>query len=281
MIQKEVAERIVSKHGNKVYGILSVLLQTFYDIKYLFSVDPLVFDPPPKVNSSVIKMVRNNRLDFDAKTLKTVVKAGFGKRRKILRNALKELNLPNDLTVNEVFDKRAEQLSVQDFIDLTRKIEETGGKMMEFEFSKEFLDRFKLALIDREDVYIQNSLDRVRSADICEILTELGIEHSKYVFDVLSPDIAADILVELEEDFRIEFMEYFSIKELAHFIEILDSDDGADILNKMSFQRRVEILEQINNEEKVGHLLDLIRYDEDVAGGLMAKELVGHGRIGA
>ena len=128
MIQKEVAERIVSKHGNKVYGILSVLLQTFYDIKYLFSVDPLVFDPPPKVNSSVIKMVRNNRLDFDAKTLKTVVKAGFGKRRKILRNALKELNLPNDLTVNEVFDKRAEQLSVQDFIDLTRKIEETWGK---------------------------------------------------------------------------------------------------------------------------------------------------------
>ena len=128
MIQKEVAERIVSKHGNKVYGILSVLLQTFYDIKYLFSVDPLVFDPPPKVNSSVIKMVRNNRLDFDAKTLKTVVKAGFGKRRKTLRNALKELNLPNDLTVNEVFDKRAEQLSVQDFIDLTRKIEETWGK---------------------------------------------------------------------------------------------------------------------------------------------------------
>lgn len=145
---------------------------------------------------------------------------------------------------------------------------------MEFEFSKEFLDRFKLALIDREDVYIQNSLDRVRSADICEILTEVGIEHSKYVFDVLSPDIAADILVELEDDFRVEFMEYFSIEELAHFIEILDSDDGADILNKMSFQRRVEILEQINNEEKVGHLLDLIRYDEDVAGGLMAKELV-------
>lgn len=72
----------------------------------------------------------------------------------------------------------------------------------------------------------------------------------------------------------MEFMEYFSINELAHFIEILDSDDGADILNEMSFQLREEILEQINNEEKAGHLLDLIRYDEDVAGGLMAKELV-------
>ena len=128
MIQKEVAERIVSKHGNKVYGILSVLLQTFYDIEYLFSVDPMVFDPPPNVNSAVIKLVRNNRLDFDAKILKRVVKAGFGKRRKTLRNALKELNLPETLTAQEVFDRRAEQLSVEDFIDLMEKIEEAWKK---------------------------------------------------------------------------------------------------------------------------------------------------------
>ena len=128
MIQKEVAERIVSKHGNKVYGILSVLLQKFYDIEYLFSVDPMVFDPPPKVNSAVIKLVRNNRLDFDAKILKRVVKAGFGKRRKTLRNALKELNLPETLTAQEVFDRRAEQLSVEDFIDLMEKIEEAWKK---------------------------------------------------------------------------------------------------------------------------------------------------------
>ena len=145
---------------------------------------------------------------------------------------------------------------------------------MEFEFSKEFLERFKLALNDRDDVYIQDSLAGVRSVDICEILTEIAIEESKYVFDMLSSDIAADVLVELEEDFRVDFMEYFSISELAHFIEILDSDDGADLLNEMSSQRREEILEQIKNEEKAGHLLDLIRYDEDVAGGLMAKELV-------
>ena len=145
---------------------------------------------------------------------------------------------------------------------------------MEFEFSKEFLERFKLALTDRDDVYIQDSLEGVRSADICEILTEIAIEEGKYVFDMLSSDIAADVLVELEEDFRVEFMEYFCINELANFIEILDSDDGADLLNEMSSQRREEILEQIKNEEKAGHLLDLIRYDEDVAGGLMAKELV-------
>ena len=145
---------------------------------------------------------------------------------------------------------------------------------MEFEFSKEFLERFKLALTDRDDVYIQDSLEGVRSADICEILTEIAIEEGKYVFDMLSSDTAADVLVALEEDFRVEFMEYFSINELANFIEILDSDDGADLLNEMSSQRREEILEQIKNEEKAGHLLDLIRYDEDVAGGLMAKELV-------
>ena len=145
---------------------------------------------------------------------------------------------------------------------------------MEFEFSKEFLERFKLALNDRDDVYIQDSLAGVRSVDICEILTEIAIEEGKYVFDMLSSDIAADVLVELEEDFRVDFMEYFSISELAHFIEILDSDDGADLLNEMSSQRREEILGQIKNEEKAGHLLDLIRYDEDVAGGLMAKELV-------
>ena len=145
---------------------------------------------------------------------------------------------------------------------------------MEFEFSKEFLERFKLALNDRDDVYIQDSLAGVRSVDICEILTEIAIEEGKYVFDMLSSDTAADVLVALEEDFRVEFMEYFSINELANFIEILDSDDGADLLNEMSSQRREEILEQIKNEEKAGHLLDLIRYDEDVAGGLMAKELV-------
>ena len=145
---------------------------------------------------------------------------------------------------------------------------------MEFEFSKEFLERFKLALTDRDDIYIQDSLEGVRSADICEILTEIAIEEGKYVFDMLSSDTAADVLVALEEDFRVEFMEYFSINELANFIEILDSDDGADLLNEMSSQRREEILGQIKNEEKAGHLLDLIRYDEDVAGGLMAKELV-------
>ena len=124
MIQKEVADRICAGHGSKVYGILSVLLQAFYQTEYLFTVPPDVFDPPPKVNSSVIRLKRNDTttLDCDEKLFKRVVKEGFGKRRKTLRNALKGLNLPASLTDDGVFNLRAEQLSVNDFITLTKRI---------------------------------------------------------------------------------------------------------------------------------------------------------------
>jgi 16S rRNA (adenine1518-N6/adenine1519-N6)-dimethyltransferase len=124
MIQKEVADRIAADHGNKTYGILSVLLQVFFDIEYLFAVKPGAFNPPPKVMSAVIRLTRNStdRLACDEKLFKRVVKAGFGKRRKTLRNALKELNLPVELTQDELFDQRAEQLSVQQFVTLTDRI---------------------------------------------------------------------------------------------------------------------------------------------------------------
>ena len=124
MIQKEVADRICASHGSKVYGILSVLLQAYYDAEYLFTVPPHVFDPPPRVNSAVIRLRRNgvSTLDCDEKLFKRVVKEGFGKRRKTLRNALKILNLPTSLTEDQTFDLRAEQLSVGDFIALTKRI---------------------------------------------------------------------------------------------------------------------------------------------------------------
>lgn len=124
MLQKEVAERIVSKHGNKTYGILSVLLQAFYDIEYLFTVEPNVFIPPPKVRSAVIRLKRNNVQDLgcDEKLFKRVIKQAFQMRRKTLRNALKPLNLPEDIIELDVFNNRAEQLSVSDFVDLTNKI---------------------------------------------------------------------------------------------------------------------------------------------------------------
>ena len=124
MIQKEVADRICASHGNKTYGILSVLLQAFFDIEYLFKVPPGVFNPPPKVQSAVIRLKRNStkKLTCDEKLFKRVVKTGFGKRRKTLRNALKDLNLPDFVTALEIFSQRAEQLSVQEFISLTEKI---------------------------------------------------------------------------------------------------------------------------------------------------------------
>jgi 16S rRNA (adenine1518-N6/adenine1519-N6)-dimethyltransferase len=125
MLQKEVADRIASRHGNKTYGILSVLLQTYYDIEFLFKVPPGVFHPPPKVMSGVVRLVRNQRgsLPCDENLFTRVVKQGFNNRRKTLRNALKNLNLPPAILGLTVFDKRAEQLPVEEFIHLTSLIE--------------------------------------------------------------------------------------------------------------------------------------------------------------
>lgn len=129
MIQKEVAERIAAKHGNKTYGILSVLLQAYYDIEYLFTVHEHVFNPPPKVKSAVIRLKRNGRekLPCDEAFFKTVVKQGFQNRRKTLRNALKSLNLPASINQEAILDKRAEQLSVEDFFHLTNMIQNSQG----------------------------------------------------------------------------------------------------------------------------------------------------------
>lgn len=124
MIQKEVAERIASKPGKKAYGILSVLLQAYYNIEYLFTVDEYVFLPPPKVKSAVIRLTRNNRqsLDCNEELFKIVVKTSFNQRRKQLRNSLQSL-IGKEKTVNSIFDKRPEQLSVEEFVKLTNLIE--------------------------------------------------------------------------------------------------------------------------------------------------------------
>lgn len=124
MIQKEVAERIAEKPGTKTYGILSVLLQAWYDIEYIITVGSGAFAPPPKVQSAVIRLRRNSResLGCDEKLFKQVVKTAFNQRRKTLRNALKPL-LPEGFDSSaEVFDLRAEKLSVEDFVALTQMI---------------------------------------------------------------------------------------------------------------------------------------------------------------
>jgi 16S rRNA (adenine1518-N6/adenine1519-N6)-dimethyltransferase len=125
MFQKEVALRICSKEGSKVYGILSVLTQAFYEATYLFTVPPSVFNPPPKVDSGVLLLKRkvNYSLPCNETLFFKVVKTSFQQRRKTLRNSLKTLNLSDNLKANVIFDKRPEQLSVSEFIELTSLIE--------------------------------------------------------------------------------------------------------------------------------------------------------------
>lgn len=127
MIQKEVAERIAAGPGSKTYGILSVLIQAWYRVEYLFTVSEQVFNPPPKVKSAVIRMTRNEtqHLGCDEKLFKLVVKTTFNQRRKTLRNSIKPiLGKDSPLTADPIFNKRPEQLSVQEFIDLTNSVEQ-------------------------------------------------------------------------------------------------------------------------------------------------------------
>jgi len=137
MIQKEVAERIAEKPGTKTYGILSVLLQAWYDIEYILSVGSGSFSPPPKVQSAVIRLKRNNRTDLgcNPSLFKTIVKTSFNQRRKTLRNSLKPViqdfmkrknlsSVPENFLTDPVFDLRPERLSVEEFIDLTKRFED-------------------------------------------------------------------------------------------------------------------------------------------------------------
>lgn len=125
MFQKEVAERVAAGPGSKTYGILSVLLSAYYDIEYLFTVPEYVFNPPPKVKSAVIRLKRNGvtSLECDEKLFVQTVKAGFNQRRKTLRNALRQLGLPLDAVSDDLLAKRAEQLSVNEFVTITKAIQ--------------------------------------------------------------------------------------------------------------------------------------------------------------
>lgn len=125
MFQKEVAQRICEKEGSKTYGILSVLVQAFYEAEYLFTVPPSVFNPPPKVDSGVLRLTRKQELSLpcDEKLFFRVVKTAFQQRRKTLRNSLKIFQLPEDLKEDSIFGQRPEQLSTAQFIELTIKIQ--------------------------------------------------------------------------------------------------------------------------------------------------------------
>ena len=129
MLQKEVAERLAAGPGSKTYGILSVFLQAYYHIEYLFTVNEDVFSPPPKVKSGVIRLTRNNteHLDCDEKHFKSIVKMAFNQRRKTMRNSLKSMITTDELKTNPIFDKRPEQMGVAEFVMIVNLIDSQSG----------------------------------------------------------------------------------------------------------------------------------------------------------
>ncbi|MCA0933488.1 16S rRNA (adenine(1518)-N(6)/adenine(1519)-N(6))-dimethyltransferase RsmA [Lutimonas saemankumensis] len=130
MFQKEVAQRITAGPGNKIYGILSVLTQAFYEAEYLFTVPPSVFNPPPKVDSGVLRLKRkaDYSLPVDTSFFFKVVKTAFNQRRKTLRNSLKSFQISDNLKEDTIFALRPEQLSVQQFVELTKSLAEDGSR---------------------------------------------------------------------------------------------------------------------------------------------------------
>lgn len=125
MFQKEVAERVVAGPGGKTYGVISVLVQAYYEGEYLFGVDKKKFSPPPKVQSAVIRLTRREQspIDCDEQLFRQVVKTAFGQRRKMLRNTMKQMVPDAPMLGEDFFKKRPEKLSVEDFVELTRRVE--------------------------------------------------------------------------------------------------------------------------------------------------------------
>lgn len=146
--------------------------------------------------------------------------------------------------------------------------------IMPFELSKEYLERLKQAVDEQDVAFIKSSMEGIKPADITSVLYEFNTEDSKYVIDLLEPDISAAIINDLDEDIRVKFLKVFNSQEIASFINNLDSDDAVDIINELPLQTREEVIAQIDSPEKSAHILDLLRYEEDCAGGLMAKELI-------
>lgn len=147
-------------------------------------------------------------------------------------------------------------------------------QLIQFELTNEFRERFQQAVSEKDVAFIVQSLEGVKPADISTLLYEFNSEDSKYVLDVLTPEQRAEIINDLDEDIREKFLRSFETQEITEIVNHLDSDDAVDILNELPIKEREQVLAGIDNSEKEANILDLLRYDEDVAGGLMAKELV-------
>lgn len=143
-----------------------------------------------------------------------------------------------------------------------------------FELTREFADSLKQAIDKGNSDFILESLEGVNPADITETLEEFTTDESKYILNLLDTQIGAEVISNLEEDTLKRFLRVFNPEEVAAYIEFIDSDDAADILNELPLKIREEVISTLTNAEKADHIIDLMRYDEDVAGGIMAKELI-------
>jgi len=145
---------------------------------------------------------------------------------------------------------------------------------MKFELSNVYQEWLEKMIEQNESLAIQQSLQDIYPADISSVLYEFNAEKSKYVLDLLKKEVSAEIISNLEEDVRKKFLKNFSSTEIASYLDYVDSDDAADILNEQPVLVREEVIAHMTDQEKASHIVDLLRYDEDCAGGLMAKELM-------
>lgn len=144
----------------------------------------------------------------------------------------------------------------------------------QFELSKEYLEKLQLAINERDENFIKNTLEGINPADISTILLEFDTEESRYILDVLENQVSAEVINDLDEDDRSKYLKGFETAEIAAMLNELDSDDAVDIINELPLKDREEVIASLENKEKAKNILDLLRYEEDVAGGLMAKELI-------
>jgi magnesium transporter len=145
---------------------------------------------------------------------------------------------------------------------------------MEFEVTQDFIHSIQEAIANRNEVFIREKMEELHAADISGILHELDTEESRYVLNLLNKELGAEIISSLDEDIRKKILRAFSPKELAQYINYTDSDDAVDIINEQPVKIREEVIGLVENSEKANHIRDLLHYEEDCAGGLMAKELI-------
>ncbi|GAB3812728.1 magnesium transporter [Pontibacter rugosus] len=145
---------------------------------------------------------------------------------------------------------------------------------MQVEITREYIEEVEQAIERQDKDYILGTMEDMHPADITTVLYELDANESRFVLDTLPPELGSEILSDLDYDIRSEFLDNFTSQEVARYVNLMDSDDAVDILNEMSVQTREEVIALLENEEKAAAILDLLHYEEDCAGGLMAKELI-------